>query len=376
MKSSIIAVLYLLGLTCAGAALLPAPDTPYRVRWTSEELVDHDRMDPFNSSHPRRLMISRFTPVRVQECVKSCQVRYMEPLVAKDMDRSYRNYLGSDWPDNVFGELEIEVCCEDKARQSNFPLVLFGPGFAASRQLFSSLAQHLSGMGFEVVVMDHPYETNVVVFPDGTVINGGRVDYNETAELGLDVRSADASFVLNALRIGRRDKVAMIGMSFGGAAAAITMLDDSRIVGGVNLDGSMYGRALDLGTDRPFLIIGSTGHNSSAVDLDGSWARFWQATEKLHPSAWMTELNLAGSIHATFSDSGPIGDVTGLRDIERLRQLAFGQITGARAFKILREYLSDFMRFSLGLGREGLLAGPSSKYPDVIFFRQSQPSEL
>jgi hypothetical protein len=50
-------------------------------------------------------------------------------------------------------------------------------------------------MGYEVIVMDHPYETDIAEFPNGTIIYGGHVasdpNKNATLEFALDVRTAD-----------------------------------------------------------------------------------------------------------------------------------------------------------------------------------------
>ncbi|KAI9151291.1 putative 1-alkyl-2-acetylglycerophosphocholine esterase [Paramyrothecium foliicola] len=372
MKLLILSFVTLLSLAFAKAAVFPVPDTPYRVKWTSEELVDHDRVDPFNSTHPRRLMISRFTPLPPRKCKKSCQAQYMTPLVSEDMEAAFGGYLGPDWPGNVFNSLKMDVCCKGSCPECEFPLVLLGSGLAASRMLFSVLAQNIAGMGYEVVVMDHPYETNVVEFPDGSIIRGGRIGIDdETGSFGVEVRAADATFVLDTIGTGKYDKVVMIGMSYGGAAAAASILHDSRIVGGVNLDGRMYGSALELGVDKPFILFGSSTHNSTSLELDDSWAKFWNTLETKQPDAWIKELSLAKSAHASFNDASSIGDVTGLRSNALLRQLAFGDIAGDRVMKILREYLSDFIEYALGQAGEGLLAGPSPQYPEVTFFRVS-----
>jgi hypothetical protein len=45
----------------------------------------------------------------------------------------------------------------------------------------------------------------------------------------------------------------------------------------------------------------------------------------------------------------------------------FGAITGMRTMEILREYLSDFFEFALQGKGQGLLAGPSKRFPEVSF---------
>ncbi|KAH6850451.1 hypothetical protein B0I37DRAFT_371672 [Chaetomium sp. MPI-CAGE-AT-0009] len=382
MKLSHILPAALSGAGLIRAAVFPVPDSPYKVQWTSTELVDAARPDPFNASHPRRIMISRFTPVRNRDCLRTCRVPYMNAFMSSVEDAIIDAFVGSDigWPHGVLGSMELEVCCAVRSPNNNkpkptpqhkFPTVLYGTGLNTTRLLYSAAAQHLASAGYEVVVMDHPYETDAVQFPDGSVIYGGRVprdpDALEALAAALDVRSRDASLVLDYLGIGR-DRVGAVGFvgdSFGGPAAADVMLKDARVGAGVNMDGLMFGPAVDEGVPGPFLTFGSPGHNSTS---DESWERFFNATGTNYPEAWIKELSLEGSVHGLLIDFALVGDVADLRgDDKQVVGNLIGTITGARTMEILRAYLSDFFKFALEGKGKGLLVGPSKKYPEVLF---------
>ncbi|KAK0736702.1 hypothetical protein B0T21DRAFT_183230 [Apiosordaria backusii] len=358
----------------AHGVLIPVPDTPYLVKWTSSELVNHGLPDPFNSSHTRRIMISRYTPVRKRDCLETCRVPYMNEFIASVEDDILQGYIGeATWPRGVLSSLEVEMCCKERRGGSHHhdpPLLLFGTGLNTTRFWYSGTAQHLAGMGFEVVVMDHPYETDVVQFPDGTVIYGGRVpaDINAVEELAfaLEVRAKDASLVLDHLKVPKSAKVGFVGSSFGGPAAATAMLRDSRIAAGVNLDGGMFGAGVEAGAPGPFLLFGSAGHNTSTEE---TWGRFWNATAARQPVPWMKELSVVNATHGTYTDFPLVGEITGLDENKELKELLFGPVSGVWAMEMMREYLSDFFRFALKGGGEGLLAGPSDKYPEVNFLR-------
>lgn len=355
------------------AQVLPVPKSDYKVQWASKELVDEKRQDPFNATHPRRMMISQFTPVPNDECVKTCKLPYMPPKIAKIEDAILTEYLGDvGWPHGVLAGLEVEMCCEaeDKGHhhRPKLPRLLFGTGLNTTRLFYTATAQHIAALGYEVVVMDHPYETDVVQFPDGEIIIGGRIgrDPNNTAELqfGLDVRSQDVSFVLDELKIRQ---TTYIGQSYGGASAATAMANETRLMGGVNLDGAQWGRAVNAGVSRPFLTFGSVGHNSSAPD-ERSWGKFFDAMDAKHPGVWYRELSLADSVHGSYYDQSLIGDVTGLRENEELLEF-FGKVTGERVMEVLQAYLGVFVEFTLLGGEEGILAGESDEFPDVAFLR-------
>jgi hypothetical protein len=370
------------------AAVFPVPDTPYKVQWTSTELVDPARpADPFNASHARRIMISRFTPIPNRDCLQTCRVPYMNAFMSSVEDAIIEAFLGDiGWPRGVLASMEMEVCCEVRNshhhsnKEKSFPTILIGTGLNTTRLLYSAAAQHLASAGYDVVVMDHPYETDAVQFPDGSVVYGGRVprDPNATEALAaaLDVRSKDASLVLDYLGIGQPgkmkrgnnrggDKVGFVGDSFGGPAAADVMLKDARVAAGVNMDGMMFGPAVEVGVPRPFLTFGTPGHNSTS---DATWGRFFNATRTHHPRTWIKELSVADSVHGLLIDFALVGDVAELRgDDRQLVGNMFGKITGVRTMEILRAYLSDFFDFALEGRGQGLLAGPSRKYPEVSF---------
>jgi len=330
----------------------------------------------------------------------------MSPFLGAAEEAIYNSYFagtGIELPAGVLASLRLQACCTTKDKHgghtdskmgclepSKYPVVLLGAGLNTTRLFYSALAQEIASTGYTVITMDHPYETDVVEFPsDGSVIFGGNVvgDLNNTAPLirALDIRSRDASFILDKLRIpfpdssrkdaGKKAKVGMVGHSFGGAAAASAMLNDTRIVGGVNLDGYMFGPVLDTGVGRPglhqsFLLWGSTGHNSST---DPSWGQFLE-TMKNKPAVereWVKELSLSGSMHGSFGDYGVIADVAGWREDERLAPLvdAFaGPISGTRMMEISGKYLDAFMQMAVKGEREGrLLGGPVGEFPEVEF---------
>jgi pimeloyl-ACP methyl ester carboxylesterase len=352
------------------AQVFPAPPGDFRVHLAHTELIDESRLDPFNDTHVRRIMVSQFTPVPNHECVRTCKVPYMSAELSKFEDDIFYEYYGDiGWPGQVLDKLELETCCEVKkgSHKVTYPTVFLDTGLNTTRLFYTGTAQHIASLGYEVILLDHPYETDVVQFPDGEIIFGGHIgrDPNNTAVLqfGLDVRADDASFVLDTLKICR---AVYIGHSFGGAAAANVIPKEPRIVGGVNLDGALWGRAINAGVAHPFLQFGSAGHNSSS---EPSWSSFWDAMDSNYPDVWYRELTLDDALHGSYWDLPIIGDITGLREEPTLEEFLFGKVTGERVMEVLRAYLGDFVNFSLLGGDEGLLAEESPEFPDVHFLR-------
>ena len=350
------------------ALLFPPPEGPYLVKWDSQELVDHGRLDPWNSSHTRRLMVSRYRPVKPEQCTKTCRVPYMPGNIAKIEDEIIDAFLGPvGWPDGLLATLELELCCKtQKQRGGKFPQIFIGSGFNTTRLQYSGVAQQLASVGYEVIVPDHPYETDVVAFPNGDIIFGGRIEgnLNGSADIdkALDTRAKDVSFIMDRFEVC---ETVYIGHSFGGPAAATAILQDPRIRGGVNLDGAMLGPALHQGVPRNFLSVGSQQYDWKIKH----WDIFFKEMDKKRPGVWSKALEIETSAHGTMQDASIIGDLADLRKNKELEEQFCGNMAGKRAMEIWKPYMSAFIEFVLHGRGEGLLQGPVINFPEVLFTR-------
>jgi pimeloyl-ACP methyl ester carboxylesterase len=236
------------------------------------------------------------------------------------------------------------------------------------------MAQQVASAGYTVITIDHPYDADIVTFPDNRTITEGSI-YTDTEELlALNTRAKDISFILNTLasHSGAKklfpgltsgidvSRVGIFGHSIGGAAAAEAMLYDSRLVGGINLDGSFMGKVVRKGLKQPFLIFGHEGKDTTA---DPSWEAIWPEL-----GGWKRELMLKDSQHYTFSDLPDLIDVLGIGaslPVEVEQEL--GTIDGGRALEIVTKYVATFFDFVLNGRKSTLLDGPTLEYPEVSF---------
>jgi pimeloyl-ACP methyl ester carboxylesterase len=167
------------------------------------------------------------------------------------------------------GSTEVPVA------DGRFPVLLFSPGLGNLTLYYSSLLYELASRGFVVAALWHPYSTQVVAFPGGTVLNSnaaggmsGVPPDEQNAKLGRlgEVWAGDQRFVLNQLAAwnerhaqlrGRLDlqRVGAFGHSLGGAAAAQAAYDDDRIDAAINMDGAMFGTVTTQGSRVPFLLV-------------------------------------------------------------------------------------------------------------------------
>jgi dienelactone hydrolase len=161
-----------------------------------------------------------------------------------------------------------------------WPVVFFSPSSGGYRSQNTYLAESLVSNGYVVVGFDHLDTSSRVAFPDGFIAHS-----LPDVWLNLDSRAAlarslpktrsilstnveDMRYVLSVLQNCQPEmgfaeicqvmdfsRVAAVGHSFGGAAAAELCRVDSRFQTGVNMDGWMFGDVNARGVSTPFLFM-------------------------------------------------------------------------------------------------------------------------
>ncbi|PYH43096.1 PAF acetylhydrolase family protein [Aspergillus saccharolyticus JOP 1030-1] len=362
-------------------AIVPLPPStgPCDVTLHASELVDLNRTDPFDPKEGKRaIMITTFTPVN---CGSVLLTTYIPNATAKYEDETFQSFGIAS---GTFEAFRIPTLAQKQPPRSGMnrdhPVVLFSPASGVSRLMYTSLLQDIASHGLAVISVDHPYDANIVEFPDGRTVFGIFGDTMTDAEyvFAMDVRVEDMRFVLNQTHnetvladifpltrtnpnLLSLDRTTIIGHSLGGATAAQATLIDDRLVGGINLDGTLFGSVVDTGLSSPFLLFGNANHTQAT---DASWATFLSQTR-----GWKLELQLAQSEHYTFSDFPVLVDSLGVSDeVTRLVQaVATGTIGVLRARNVLVEYITAALRYFISGDQSDLLSGPSAAYPDVTF---------
>lgn len=383
---------------------LPAPTGKYQVGAVSVHLVDRQRREPWVGGRAQReLMVSVRYPAGA-DAGRSPRAPQMSAREAAGFD-ALNNFSEQvprgkvDWgATRTYAHEGAPVATRRDGRR--LPVVLYSPGASDPRSLGSTLCDDLASRGYVVVTVDHTYEAPAVEFPDGRVARSvmpaeiAKVHKPEQMTRLLrkvsGVRVADTRFVLDEL--GKQgaasplprglrgvldlNAVGMFGQSAGGFTAAQTMHDDRRIKAAVNMDGVMgYTQRDDDpsnpstvgrdGVDRPLLLMGMAGDTHHTV---ASWGAVWRHST----GAWLRDLTLLGSRHASYTDAEvlipQIARRLGLprKDVTEL----VGTVRPVRAVAAQRAYVSAFFdRWLRGRDDGGLLDGPSGRYPEVRFVR-------
>ena len=177
----------------------------------------------------------------------------------------------------------------------------------------------------------------------------------------------DLAAVVHELSGGRApSRVLCCGHSLGGATASSILEMDTRVLGGLNMDGGLFG--LGQGTSKPFMVKGHANHTRNRTgDLaQSTWAAAWPSI-----TGWKRDVVVAETLHYDFLDY-PIDfetlDITpGPKVASNPNEMQIGLLKGARALQIVTSYMTAFLDFVLFGKCSALLEGPVDPCPEVTF---------
>ena len=324
----------------------PKPTGPYAVGTTFRQLSDPARTNrlPY--------LMQLWYPARPQAGV----------LPAAYIDRR----IAGDWAG--FGDLPATVVASAYAHaqpdvpvatnEMAFPILIYSHGGGQVQGDNTHSQENLASHGFVVVGTQHTYGM-------GNVLPDGQVYFNFHPEPGLACVSdavRDAQFAMDelermnaddALFVGRLDvaRIGAFGYSYGGGVVIELCATEPRCRAAVTLDGVLHSHLLDLGFDKPFLMLTAT---VGETFLDPHRNRMRAFFDKfVAPGAYWVRIN--GSAHRDF-DSGNW----------------FRSPGNTRFRVVIRDYLRSFFKKHLRGENDHLLDGPSAAYPEANPFLRSE----
>lgn len=161
-----------------------------------------------------------------------------------------------------------------------YPVLLFSQGIRGQLPPYSSLPEEVASHGYVVICISHQYSDTFVVYPDGRAVYANdagtgynleytdRKTYEQRMLKVMKVWTDDTVFTINNLEeINKSHKIlansldlntiGIFGHSFGGAAAANTLMRDNRLKAGINLDGAIYDEMKARGVQQPYFVMAS-----------------------------------------------------------------------------------------------------------------------
>lgn len=191
-------ILGALSVVFAKNIILPIPGGSLQLGTTTTVLTDHSRPSWANDTSPRALPISVFYPVGYAPCSGGYLSEYV-PQIVSGFENNYFELYG------VLAEIDYAAfrsqmyhSCSGENHHNKYPLLIFSPGYERTRLLYGALAQAIAKAGYVVVTIDHPYDADIIQYPDGKVITTDHEINITDAEL-VAIRVEDVSFVLDQL---------------------------------------------------------------------------------------------------------------------------------------------------------------------------------
>lgn len=193
-------------------------------------------------------------------------------------------------------------------KAARYPLVLFAPGWGGFAADLGLLVAELASRGYVVVGFDdiahdpaEPGET-----PEQQLERSASFDVSSDSAFERSTRAAEARLraeahkarrVLDAIEAQAREghpwfdqldttRVGFLGFSFGGCVAAESAFDDARIAAVANVDGRLFGKALERGVTPPYLFFSSTQSFPDPSDMHST-----EAPRRLHARWAKTNLD-------------------------------------------------------------------------------------
>ncbi|KAI1395543.1 hypothetical protein F4819DRAFT_478115 [Hypoxylon fuscum] len=369
----VVAALAILGASIiVDAVAIPPPTGPYQVgvrKYTIEHVNNHDPVAPNNVS--TAFLATVFYPTLQKP--EGAPEPYLNSETAAVFESSW-NYTPGTLA-SLTSTVQKDAPFVD-LEGSPHPIILFGPGAGGPPVEGNTiLLSELASYGYAVIGLDHPFEQPFIRYPNGTGVEGVVIDYS-SIELIIaiyEMRLGDnAAFLDHHLsELVREFKLPFstahlgaLGYSLGGAAALGSVQKHSRLVSGLNLDGTLFGdpalnnSAADI--QKPVFLLGNEDHGGD-FGGDYSWATFplWQ-------TGYQRKMLVNGTTHHDFCDD------TFWKTLESDADPGAGPINGREQVRILNSYVRAFFDFTL-LGRDSsILDRPSTEFPEVVFYNVSR----
>ena len=246
-------------------------------------------------------------------------------------------------------------------------VLLFSPGYEQSPPAYDRLIRRMAARGYAVLAVRHQYSEP---FSFATQVGPLASDLLDGLDFATS-RQASGDMLFGRMNLRR---VGAFGHAFGGAIAAEVCTRDARVVAGMDLDGSIFGRALRNGTPCPFFLLMSAlpwtenfrreppkfsvnrdpGHIHEQMLFDRSATAYW--------------LTVSGLEHMSFADAALASSAR-----DRFTVRLGLRLDAARTHELTARYLSAFFgRYLRNESDTALL--DQSPYPFATLRRRVAPS--
>lgn len=276
---------------------LPTPTGKYQIG-SKNIMISSSLPDIITSEDQenRRFMVKVWYPARIEN-------EKREPYLDKGNRIGFSNkYNLPEFTTNHLDYVKTNTFENPQMADGNFPILIFSHGLYSEANGYYSIIEEVVSHGFIVLNINHTYESTGSLFPNGEILffnkefdkknnnpemaemawnasqnyNKAKNDFEkfEATEyliknyVGAEITnrwSQDIRLLINALDNFKYDtfwsksadfsKIGAFGHSQGGSAIGQVLLEEHKIMAGINIDGVQWGNLLDTTFTKPFLWI-------------------------------------------------------------------------------------------------------------------------
>ena len=300
---------------------MPAPEGDFSIGSETFHWVDSSRLEWFtdeNDNDVREIMVQAWYPSENSDSIGTNS--YMDFMNLRSKTLASAGKIPAFLPSHlnmISTNTRNDVACSDKL--DKYPVLIFSHGITGSRHLHQILFEHLASKGYIVFALDHSFDANLTIFPDGKIADyrseiTGHPDSVLIREKQINTRASDVGFIIDQIReietgmidsklSGRLDldRVALGGHSYGGATAILASHNHEIVKACVVLDGwisPISDKVISEGINVPFLFMGRPSWHDS--DYPGNYERL--ADLITHSSNEKYDLRINQTLHLDYTD--------------------------------------------------------------------------
>ena len=300
---------------------MPAPEGDFSIGSETFHWVDSSRLEWFtdeNDNDVREIMVQAWYPSENSDSIGTNS--YMDFMNLRSKTLASAGKIPAFLPSHlnmISTNTRNDVACSDKLEK--YPVLIFSHGITGSRHLHQILFEHLASKGYIVFALDHSFDANLTIFPDGKIADyrseiTGHPDSVLIREKQINTRAFDVGFIIDQIReietgmidsklSGRLDldRVALGGHSYGGATAILASHNHEIVKACVVLDGwisPIPDKVISEGINVPFLFMGRPSWHDS--DYPGNYERL--ADLITHSSNEKYDLRINQTLHLDYTD--------------------------------------------------------------------------
>ena len=383
---------------------LPRPTGPLAVGVTDFELVDTSREELFALGTSRRI------PVRVWYPTNDSTGPVRPNVKPAEQEHQVSPFFQLFTADPELATiLDVPTHAREFAKplaEGFFPPLIFSHGGFACPQTHTALLEDLASHGYVIFSISHPYVDSGVIYQDGSVVpfsmdvmndmmamftqpeHVAAFTANDPGErLEAQLLNCDGNMMAEQYRVWQDDflhvverlhngdlpesagglldavdleRLGVIGMSFGGAAAAAAQRDD-RIKAAINIDGGVWDASMiDCDTRVPVLIL-----HSDVATMPGDHPHSEFVFERLETAGTnpdVIRVEIKGTAHVGLTDLCLIPPECRMDPAVAAR---LGTLNGDRVLTILSDFCRTFFDRHLSDKGSGLDEAFRRQYAEV-----------